>query len=277
MPAITIKLLLPDGDPQGLRVAEMGNWSGKALAAPRTLFDDLLKRPELTRTGVYCLTGGIDGEIPEAYIGEAETLANRLRNHREREFWTQAHVFLSKDDTLNKSHARFLEGRLIEDVQRAGRWKLHNAQPSGAKLSESDTAEMGVFYTHMRQLLPLLGCNLFPAETASVREWLTCSIKGFKARGARSSGGFTVAAGSEAVADLRESAAKHAPWLVKLRTRLIADGSLELRGTHFVFTRDVEVASPSAAAALVRGGNANGQTEWRDADGRTLGEIEAAD
>lgn len=28
-------------------------------------------------------------------------------------------------------------------------------------------------------------------------------------------------------------------------------------------------------AALVRGGNANGQTEWRDAEGLKLGEIEA--
>lgn len=28
------------------------------------------------------------------------------------------------------------------------------------------------------------------------------------------------------------------------------------------------------AAAIIRGGNANGQTEWRDAAGRTLKEIE---
>jgi hypothetical protein len=273
---LSIKLYLPDGDPHGLRVLDVGNWNGRALAAPRSVLPDLLAREELRGPGLYCLTGRVDGSKPEAYIGEAETLGQRLRGHGSREFWSQAHVFCSKDDSLNKAHVRFLEGRLIEAAARAGRWHLHNALPGGAKLSEADTAEMNTFFAHVCRLLPLLGCDLL-GEPLPTRALLTCAIKGLVARGARSAGGFTIAAGSEAVAEVRDSAATHAPWMLKLRARLIAEGVLVPRADRLVFAREVELASPSGAAALVRGGNANGQKEWRDTSGRTLGEIETAE
>jgi hypothetical protein len=41
-----------------------------------------------------------------------------------------------------------------------------------------------------------------------------------------------------------------------------------------LFTRDVEFSSPSAAAAFVHGGSANGLTAWRNAVGKTLKDIE---
>jgi hypothetical protein len=47
----TIKLFLVHGSPNGLRTAELSNWSGKAIAAPRTEIPELLKREELKNTG----------------------------------------------------------------------------------------------------------------------------------------------------------------------------------------------------------------------------------
>jgi hypothetical protein len=38
-------------------LAEISNWSGKALAAPRTELDALLSRGECGNPGVYVLTG----------------------------------------------------------------------------------------------------------------------------------------------------------------------------------------------------------------------------
>ena len=46
MTSATIKLFLPHGDAKRLRVGEVSNWTGKALAAPRTELDDLLLRDE---------------------------------------------------------------------------------------------------------------------------------------------------------------------------------------------------------------------------------------
>ncbi len=125
MASATIKLFLPHGDGTRLRTAEISNWSGKALAAPRTDFDDLLARDELEGSGVYILTG-VDPATskPTAYIGEAEVLADRLKTHKNLEFWVSAVVFLSKDENLTKSHIRYLEGPLIDEARRAERFGL---------------------------------------------------------------------------------------------------------------------------------------------------------
>jgi hypothetical protein len=71
MAAATIKLFLPSGDAQGLRIAELSNWTGKVLAAPRSELESILAREELKQSGVYFLFG-VDAETgkPKAYIGE---------------------------------------------------------------------------------------------------------------------------------------------------------------------------------------------------------------
>ncbi len=277
MAGTKITLFLPTDDPQGLKVAEVSNWSGKALAAPRSAIRELLARREMNQPGMYCLTGA-DTKTNRltAYIGEAETLSSRLRSHLDRDFWVQACTFLSKDDNLTKSHTRYLEGRLIEEAPKAGRWDLANSQSSGAKLSEANRAEMEGFFERVTQLLPLLGCDLFGPAPEAVRQPLVCEIKGLRAFGYRTPGGFLVLKNSEAIAELRPSAAKHAPWIALLQRQLIRDGVLVPSGEKLVFARDMEFPSPSRAAALIRGGNANGQTEWRDAEGSTLKEIETA-
>jgi hypothetical protein len=56
MNSATITLFLPLGDAKSLRTAEISNWSGKAVAAPRTELDELLLREELGKAGVYLLT-----------------------------------------------------------------------------------------------------------------------------------------------------------------------------------------------------------------------------
>ena len=78
MPSATIELFLPHGDPKRLRTAEISNWSGKAVAAPRTDFAALLDREEMAQSGVYVLTGS-DPETgnPMPYVGEAEVLRDR--------------------------------------------------------------------------------------------------------------------------------------------------------------------------------------------------------
>ena len=53
MTSATIKLFLPRGDAKSLRTAEISNWTGKAVAAPRTELDELLRREELDKSGVY--------------------------------------------------------------------------------------------------------------------------------------------------------------------------------------------------------------------------------
>ena len=82
-PGRSIRLFLADGTPQGIITAEIINWTGKALCAPRARLPDLLKRGEAGRTGIYILLGP-DPDRPgqsQAYIGEADNIAARMRTH----------------------------------------------------------------------------------------------------------------------------------------------------------------------------------------------------
>lgn len=161
MPSATIKLFLPRGDAKSLRTAEISNWTGKAIAAPRTELDDLFQREELDKTGVYILSGSdpLSG-LPRAYIGEAEVIRERLKQHKSKEFWISAIVFVSKDDNLTKAHVRYIESKLLTEAAQVGRCTLEQNQASGSKLPESDREDMDVFLSHIRQLLPVLGSDL---------------------------------------------------------------------------------------------------------------------
>lgn len=279
MPSATIKLFLPRGDAKSLRTAEISNWTGKAIAAPRTEFDDLLQREELDRTGVYILSGNdpLSG-LPRAYIGEAEVIRERLKQHKTKEFWVSAIVFVSKDDNLTKAHVRYIEGRLLIEAVQVGRCTLEQNQAGGAKLPESDRVDMDVFLSHIRQLLPVLGSDLLiPIAQPSAKQQpggiLFCRMKGAEGRGRRTPDGFVVLRGSTAVMEQRNSAKKY-PYLLTLRNQLIESGTLVPKDGFYEFTKDIEFSSPSAAAAVIEGGSANGLIEWRTEDGKVLKELD---
>lgn len=269
----TIKLYLVHGSPNGLRTAELSNWSGKAIAAPRTEIPELLKREELESPGFYLLTGVYPGSEDKAiYIGEAENVASRLRKHASKDFWNAVTVFISKDENLTKAHIRYLEGKLLEMASEVGTSVVMNTNSSGAKLPESDAAEMDVFLEKCLQLLPVLGVSDFNkvSESQKGENLLYCKIKGLIATGKRTSNGFVVFSGSQAVLEHRDSAKN----IKTKREELVAKGLLEKRDGHLVFTKDIEFGSPSTAGSVVRGGNTNGLTNWKDSNGVSLKEIE---
>ncbi|NOT31189.1 MAG: GIY-YIG nuclease family protein [Planctomycetes bacterium] len=280
MTSATIKLFLPRGDAKGLRIAEISNWSGKALAAPRTELDDLLARDECEGAGVYVLLGNDpDTNAQRAYVGEAEVIRDRLKQHKAKEFWVSAVVFVSKDETLTKAHVRFLESRILGEATACGRFVIDQNQTSGARLPESDREDMEVFLARIRQLLPVLGSDLLTpiAHVPSMPEddvVLYCRIKDAEARGQRTAEGFVVFRGSSAVLKERPSAEQW-PHVLATRKQLIIDGTLVEKNGVYLFTKDVPFSSPSAAAAVIHGGSANGLIAWVTKDGASLKEIES--
>jgi len=174
---------------------------------------------------------------------------------------------------------RYLESHLLSEAMQVGRFTLEQNQAGGSKLPESDREDMEVFLSHVRQLLPVLGSDLLtPIAKAPVKGEtggeLFCRIKGAVARGQRTPDGFVIFSGSTAVLDDRPSAQQRHPFVVTLRKNLLADGVLVEKDGLFVFTKDAEFSSPSAAAAVIHGGGANGLTEWKTKDGTTLKELD---
>ncbi|WP_415905573.1 GIY-YIG nuclease family protein [Neptuniibacter sp. QD48_55] len=277
MRPVSIKLFLCDGDPDGIRTAELSNWTGKALAGPRSDLSNLLLRDELRKPGVYFLSSKdtVSGLL-NLYIGEAESVGKRIRQHQSEDNWDwiQLISFVSKDENLTKAHIRYLEGALISKAKASSRICDLNNQGGGARLPESDQAEMDVFLENMLKLLPVLGITELEPESekpADMNQMLFGVTKGCNAQGNRTAGGFVVYEGSQAVKEHRASAGK----TKKRRESLIEQGVLVEDGDAYCFSRNYEFGSPSEAGAMVCGGATNGLTFWRNKDQISLKEIEA--
>ncbi|WP_417837692.1 GIY-YIG nuclease family protein, partial [Thalassospira tepidiphila] len=108
----SIRIFLADGTPEGLRVVEKSNWTGRAVVANRSQLERALARSEMSQPGVYVLTGLTDDGAAKLYVGEADALGERIKQHVSgKEFWTRAVAFTSTNEGLNKANVRYLESR----------------------------------------------------------------------------------------------------------------------------------------------------------------------
>ena len=286
----SVRLFLAEGTPGGLLTAEIMNWTGHVVAAPRSDLAGLLKRPETSRTGVYILIGDDPDRLGRslAYIGEGDDISKRLYQHARpeaqngKDFWDRAIVLTSKDSNLTKAHARYLESRFITMAQQSNRAMLINATaPLPLTLPEADVSDMEYFIAQAKIVLPVLGVNLFrsvASTEASSSEVGVPTIAQrspvFELRAVRDAlrstsvevdGEFTVFAGSGARIVRNPSDDGY----LRLRRNLEQDGTIvpSEDGTTMRFLRDQVFASPSAAAAVCLGtSTANGRTDWRSVE-----------
>jgi hypothetical protein len=274
----TIKIFVADGDPDGLRVVERSNWTGKALMFPRALYPDVRSRSEFQQTGVYLLLGpSSDGTGETLYVGEGDPVKPRFEDHYvKKDFWTRA-VFFVAPGQLNKAHVQFLEAQLVSLAGAAKRMTLENGnRPTEPTLSEADRADMEVFLHNMLGVLPVLGIQAFDQTIAgpgTLNPVFFCKGRGASATGQDTPQGFVVKSGSQA-ADCETPSLKGFPIVIRTRDELKKRGVLVPDGGKLRFTQSYAFNSPSLAAAVVLGRSANGRVDWKDAAGRTLKEYQ---
>ena len=292
-PGKTVRLFLADGTPGGLLTAEIMNWTGHVIAAPRSDLAALLNRRESSRTGIYILLGDDPASVggSRAYIGEADDISKRLYQHSRTEvqggkdFWDRAIVLTSKDANLTKAHARYLESRIIELAHQATRTQLVNGTaPPLLPLPEADQSDMEYFISQARIVLPVVGVHILraagpqslpavnslePRAPAAAMNSPVFEMRnlqnGTVARAQEIDGEFTVL--KDSTARVKWPGAPHA--YESFREKLRQDGTLvaSSEGNTLVFMHDQVFASPSAAAAVVAGRSANGRKEWKLANG----------
>ncbi len=288
-----IELFLVEGVPGGITTAEIAGWTGHVLSGPRSDLGDVLKRPEPKRNGAYLLLGDDEAAVGgvRCYIGRTENFINRFRDHSaKKEFWDRVIIITSKDDSFTEGHWGYLEWRLVELARQADRVTLENGNdPQGRKLSEAQISDMEAFLEQLRIVLPVLGVNVIRgrATTASAQrateESPVFTLKNAKykvdARAQQIGDEFTMLKGSRVVAtwagtgkaeSTKRSYASHRAR----HQRLVADGSIDVRGDVGILTRDVPFGSPSTAAAVALGRSSNGRLEWKCEDGGTYGDWE---
>jgi hypothetical protein len=290
-----IKLFLIDGTPGGLTTAEITNWTGHVLSARRSDLADLLAREEAQHTGAYLLLGDDEQAVgnTRCYIGEADIVADRLRDHqRKKEFWDRVVVITSKDANLTKAHGRYLESRLISLAKLAGRVTLdNNTGPTVPALPEADASDMDYFVAQLQIVLPVLGVNAIrvpqPTSATAARAEPTTSpifhlsqVKlGVDAQAQQIDGEFTMLAGSFVVASWHgvgkaESTMKAYATYRTQHEQLVASAAIQVEAGKGRVTQNIVFSSPSTAGAVALGRSCNGRREWISPEG-TFGEWES--
>lgn len=168
--SFTIRIFVPDGDPEGVRVIDRMNWTGLGIIFPREKWPTTKQRPEFSRTGLYVLSGyeKEEDELPTIYIGEGDVIRNRIDSHyQSKDFWDRAIVFTASNNSLNKAHVKWLEYALVNRALQAKRSILENGtEPQEPALSEAERADTEAFLNEVLQILPLVGLRAFEIPKA---------------------------------------------------------------------------------------------------------------
>ena len=287
MPGRVLTIHLIEGTANGIQTAEIDNWIGKVIVAPRPELPTLLSQPELRGLGVYILIGDDPNQVGRKiiYIGQG-IVATRLNNQstsNDKIFWdNKTVVIIGQGIGLNNSDCFYLESRLIELATKAGIAEVTNGQkPSLPYMSNPDKTTAENFLAQIQVLLPVLNIDYFiqpPSVTVPLGNsplpiakanpstvapsprfaFITQSLA---AEAELVNNRFVVLKGSLANPNETASVGKSNS---ALRSQLRANGKLvdETSG-KWVFSDDVDFGSPSAAAAVICGFSIAGPQVWK--------------
>jgi hypothetical protein len=287
--AQTIQIYLPSGDPAGLRVANLTTRTVRVFEVPRSLLSEFLKRREAGQVGVYYLFGGGDDETPQCYIGQSGNVGVRLQQHTSsRDFWTKAMVAVSLTSEWTLTHAAYLEWLSLARAKAAGRYVLLNGnQASNPFTPEPLEADCQEFIDTVAVLLATLGAPVLesvkprPSQATGNAgtsegepEPLFFREAGCDATGYQTSEGLLVLARSKGRTALRPSAR---PGIGSQRDALQTEGVIKMTDRELMFLKDHLFPSPSAAGCALIGGENNGRTSWRNAQGQSINDLEQLD
>lgn len=293
---ITIQTFLVDGNPKGIKIAEISNRTIQAYLIPREKLGEAKKMDSLNRVGYYFLFGTDNKtENDMVYIGEAENVLERLIQHNQKkEFWEQAILIVSDNNynQLTKADVKFLEYFGYNRAIEVGRYEVENKQvPTQPYIHEWRQSDLIDIFETSELLLGTLGFTVFEdiIEPPDIyngpdkKEKHLFYLKGksrddtlvgdsWDASGIYTEEGFVVLKGSRFSNYPSPSYLKKPITNQKFNT-LIQQDKLKKEGKYFVATTNIVFNSPSTAAMQVRRTSSNGWTEWKDTNNQSLSDI----
>jgi len=271
----TIQIYLPDGNPRSVKIVEITTSIAKGIFIPRSKLNNIEDRKELDSVGIYFLFGENDDlGKPTVYIGEAENLIKRLKQHNSsKDFWNTAIAFFSEKNNLNKAHVKYLENYCCMMANRVNRCNLENSvNPTKSNITEADENFVLSLFEDINVLLGTLGYPIFEGviKEANNKQYI-CQRRNANAKGEYNEDGFVIFKGSKANLEATSSCPE---GIKRFRQSLIDKKVLSKEGGSYIFNEDFMFNSPSTAAAVVIGASSNGWIEWKNSEGKTLGDIE---
>ncbi len=275
----TIQIFLPHGDPRGIRIAEITTRTIQVVEIPRKLLKEFLSTISSEQVALYFLVGtDEDASVTDVYIGQTGDLKKRLAKHNKAlPSWERVLVALSRTNSMTQTHTLFLESYCIDQVRQVGRYKDTNknkgSRPHTPAPLEAECLEL---FETASTLLATLGLPLFTplptSTTANTDDQLfICNSSDADGKGYYTGEGFVVLAGSRGRIESVPSMEKSTH--LKARQKIIDAEIMQENDGMLEFTKDHLFRSPSMAAIVLMGRHANGWTEWKTSEGKTLHDI----
>lgn len=266
----TISIYIPDSNPRGVKICEINNSIVKAIFIPRNKLEDVSKRADISEPGIYFLFGNED-EIgkPNVYIGEAENLFTRLRQHNlSKDFWNVAICFVSEKRNINKAHIKYLENYTCAESKRINKCILENSvTPTQSSLTEQEIDFVLSFFDDLTVLLSTLGYPIFEESKKESQNLFICKGKDAYAEGEYTEEGMVVYKGARCNIEETPSFGSSAK---KLRKFLLDQKVLVEDSGTFLLNEDYTFTSPSSASDVILGRSSNGWIVWKNASGESL-------
>jgi hypothetical protein len=267
----TVTIHAIQGKPDGIRTIEKAGWTGLGILCPRNELNQIKNyknRLPLDKPGVYFLIGPSDTSVStKVYIGEGDPFFDRVvSHHQNKDFWNVFIAFTTKDVSVNKADIQYFESELVKIIRQNSNNDLdsdNKNNPLNPSLSWSQVDNNNQFIREIIDCLPMVGYSIFKEKTSqssSSNLLLRLNSMGSDASSYLTSNGILVIKGSIARNELQDS---FRGSYLDLRDELINKGIISLSEDKLVFKEDFEFNSPSAAASVILGRSANGQTNWK--------------
>jgi hypothetical protein len=274
---VAVTEILETGDPDGIIKVALSNWNGFCFRFPRRLLAKIKEYPEIIDNPTVYILAGEEEDHDVCYIGETDDPVKRMSQHSE-DYWNEALIFVgSKDFPLSKATIKYLENHLYLEAKKAeaetGRYQVKNGNtPKESPLSDLDQIHALDFLSHVKTICSILGYKIFdsfldPKEEDSSSDLFFIKRSEIDASARQTNEGMVVLKGSKTAHEFKGYSTKCFQETAK---KLRDDGVI----VNDVFTRDYLFKSPSGAAVIVIGHNANGRTEWKNSDGKSIKDLE---
>lgn len=275
--AKTIEIYLPTGDASKVSHARITTEAIRIVYVQKSEVEN--QKKELERIGCYVLVGKDKNGNSSVYIGETESLYNRLIQHKkEKDFWEAAYTIQNLGGTFDKAHLTFLEQLMIEKAKEVDRFVVHNGNSGkSTTIPESKMNECYIYFETIQTLIKALGFNVFVPEVEKEeleehpRFYFQHKENLWSAEGVYVDEKFIVLKGSIT----RKHPTKHKidSNELKFRDKLIDEGVIKEINGVLLFVKDYAFSSPSTAADIVSLGSNSGWIVWKTKEGKTLGEL----
>lgn len=271
----SINIFLPTGSADGPIELEMFNWNGMVIKVPRKevpTYADI----ELDKPGIYFLFCKLDDNKENVYVGEAENLLKRLKQHiqdyntgKEKFYWQVA--VCVKGNDLNKALIRYLENYYCKKIKQSSKYELLTQKSfTMITLKRSEQAGLEEFTDNVNMLMGTIGYKVYEdlIKDDEKRTYFYCKSKnGADAKAYCSEQGFVVVAGSRVATSCTSKTFQKSTYK-KLLDMLLEKKIIE----EDIFIKEYTFASPTAAADVVLQSYVSGNEYWIDANGKKLKE-----